>query len=144
MKKDEFFPLQRQAVGFNLLTMKAQNTTFKLSNDIPYFGPHCSQCRHGEHNVPAQSYVEGRIDGRPYRANLCDDHVDVLIGDGLEVRRQTSARRSKAQRAAAAKRANGLANYLARLRRYAALNSSNIALMNLVQQHLVAAQIDAG
>ena len=115
----------------------------KLPNEIPYFGPRCSQCRRGEHNVPAQSYVEGRIDGRPYRANLCDDHVDVLIGDGLDVRRQTSARLTRAQRAAALKRANRLSAYLAQLRRHAALNESNIALMNLVQQHLVAAQIDA-
>lgn len=115
----------------------------KLPSEIPYFGPRCSQCRRGEYNVPAQSYVEGRIDGRPYRANLCDDHVDLLIGDGLDVRRQTSARRTRTQRVAASKRANSLSVYLAQLRSTAAINDSNIALMNRVQQHLVAAQIDS-
>lgn len=116
----------------------------KLPNEIPHFGPHCAQCRRGEYyNVPAQSYVKGRIDGRPYRANLCDDHVDVLIGDGLEVSVQRDAVRTRAHRQAAGKRAERLGKYLARLRSTAQINSRNIDLLNRVQQHLVAAQVDA-
>ena len=115
----------------------------KIPNEILYFGPCCSQCRRGEYTVPAQSYVEGRIDGRPYRANLCDDHVDVLMGEGLEIDYQRDARRTRAHRDAASKRAERLGNYLSQLRRTAPINESNINLMNRVQQHLLAAQIDA-
>ena len=49
--------------------------------------PHCSSCRHGEINCPADVQVSGKTpEGRPYRANVCLGHLDVLETSGYDVR----------------------------------------------------------
>jgi len=48
---------------------------------------HCSSCRHGEINCPADVKVSGKTpEGRPYRANVCLSHLDVLETTGYDVR----------------------------------------------------------
>ena len=49
--------------------------------------PTCSSCRRGERSEPATVAVTGLLNGRPYRANLCNDHLtDLEINLGLRVR----------------------------------------------------------
>ena len=49
--------------------------------------PYCSSCRHGEINCPADVQVSGKTpEGRPYRANVCLGHLDVLETSGYDVR----------------------------------------------------------
>lgn len=48
---------------------------------------YCSSCRRSERNELATFAVKGRLNGMPYRANLCAEHLsDMEINNGLEVR----------------------------------------------------------
>jgi len=46
----------------------------------------CSSCLNGENKYPADYLVTGRVDGRPYKANLCEDHLEMLLSDGDELK----------------------------------------------------------
>jgi hypothetical protein len=49
--------------------------------------PICSSCRRSERNELATVAVVGRLNGMPYRANLCTEHFnDMEMNLGLEVR----------------------------------------------------------
>lgn len=49
--------------------------------------PFCSSCRRGENSEPAEFQVRGLLNNRPYRANLCSEHLaDLEMNLGLEVR----------------------------------------------------------
>jgi len=38
----------------------------------------CSQCARGEIDQEADVFVRGKLNGRPYRAYLCADHLDAF------------------------------------------------------------------
>jgi hypothetical protein len=38
----------------------------------------CSQCARGEIDQIADVLVRGKFNGRPYRAYLCEDHLDAF------------------------------------------------------------------
>jgi len=40
--------------------------------------PVCSQCRHSDTKNKADLQVKGRVNSRPYKANLCVEHFDML------------------------------------------------------------------
>ena len=42
----------------------------------------CSQCKRGDIANEAEVLVTGRVDGRPYRANICLAHFGMLNDDG--------------------------------------------------------------
>lgn len=49
--------------------------------------PICSSCRRSERNEAAEFAVRGRLNGKPYRANLCAEHLEDMESNlGLEVR----------------------------------------------------------
>ena len=46
----------------------------------------CFSCRQGDiDDVPADYYVTGSFEGRPFRGNLCRDHYEMYLEDGLKV-----------------------------------------------------------
>ena len=59
---------------------------------------YCAQCRAGENKESATVYVEGKIQSSysdrmiPYKAYLCDDHLELLVTDGAEFRVQRKIR----------------------------------------------------
>jgi hypothetical protein len=54
------------------------------------FHANCASCKRGENKVGADVFVSGRIRSRdsdkmmPYRAYLCDDHLQLLKDDGRD------------------------------------------------------------
>jgi hypothetical protein len=45
----------------------------------------CGSCRRGDHKVEADFKVRGKMNGMPYRANLCIAHLDMIRDDGADV-----------------------------------------------------------
>ena len=53
----------------------------------------CSHCRRAERDSSEGDVrlVRGKLNGRPYRAFLCDDHFSMMCDDGLVARPQAVA-----------------------------------------------------
>jgi len=63
-----------------------------VSNDNPMKHT-CSHCRRAERDSSEGDVrlVRGKLNGRPYRAFLCDDHYAMMCDDGLVARPQAVA-----------------------------------------------------
>ena len=47
---------------------------------------YCASCRNGENKIEADYLVSGRVDGMPYRAYLCREHLEMFYDDGAELK----------------------------------------------------------
>jgi hypothetical protein len=54
----------------------------------------CSSCRRGEIIQTAYVAVTGLLNRRFYRANLCFDHLEMMLTDGLEIRTERKLTRT--------------------------------------------------
>ena len=99
----------------------------------------CSHCRRAERDSSEGDVrlVRGKLNGRPYRAFLCDDHFAMMCDDGLVARPQavavTNPRALLAQARAAYEHAL----------RTLALDAAGIAKLDELRERMWAAQIDA-
>ena len=98
----------------------------------------CSSCRRGEIDQRAEFAVKGRLNGMPYRANLCEDHLDdIQTFGGLQVR---SCRRIQPARVSAAM----LREIYSKLCGTATLDAAGLAQIEAARQRYWHALIDEG
>ena len=99
----------------------------------------CSHCRRAEiTNTDDVRLVIGKLNGRPYRAFLCADHLAMLCDDGLVARPQAVAvanpRAILAQARAAYQHAV----------RTLTLNAAGVAKLDELRERMWTAEINAG
>ena len=104
----------------------------------------CSSCYRGEITEPATVAVTGLLDNRPYRANLCDSHLNGLrIFEGLEVRSCFKIE-TKPSRSDLREQIQALRAVYSKLCATVTLDETGFALIQAAKDRYVIAEIDAG
>lgn len=100
---------------------------------------YCSHCRRAERRELADWSIRGRLNGRPYRANLCNDHLTVVADDNdLVVISQANLVKARAQAAAEVARRR-----LSVARRTLPLTPAGLAELDRLQRECWATEIDS-
>jgi hypothetical protein len=92
----------------------------------------CSSCRRGEIIQTADVAVTGLLNRRFYRANLCFDHLEMMLTDGLEIRTERKLTRTVDELRAAYTHACATES----------LDASGLVRIEAARQEWVAAMID--